>query len=396
MNQRWIERLSSKDLRLALQFLREHCAPDTIERFISKALEGLFRLFPCLVANYGEIDRIRRTGSLLSYPPEFATPQKNNDALSLGFQDLGSLFQNRTGAAVRLSALVSDAKFKRTRMFQEHFRPYGGLDLLVIQHDRSDGLEEFFSLFRQGHFSDRDQAMLDLVAWPLQAALINARALSYLSDHRLMLEVGLRNSGWSTLIVSRHGRTLRETPEARRLLSFHFGNSALGSHLPDDLCRWITASCEISESLYSAAPHEPAPLTLATHGRLLVIRLLLHPSGCLLLLREADANSDWKPLMKLGLTQREAQVLHLIAMGKTGPEIAILLGISHNTVRKHTGQIFIRLRVETRTAAALAAAETCKLADSVPHETDCSDSRAPGGASCNSPKRSVFGPGRSW
>jgi len=81
-------------------------------------------------------------------------------------------------------------------------------------------------------------------------------------------------------------------------------------------------------------------------------------------MREEDENSEWKPLMELGLTEREAQVLHLIAMGKTGPEIAILLGISHNTVRKHTSQIFIQLRVETRTAAALVAAEARKPADS--------------------------------
>jgi DNA-binding CsgD family transcriptional regulator len=147
------------------------------------------------------------------------------------------------------------------------------------------------------------------------------------------------------------------------MLSFHFGNSALSSRLPDDLCRWISASCETSESLYGTAPHEPAPLSVGSRGTLLVIRLLLHPSGCLLLLRKEDANSDWKPLMQLGLTQREAQVLHLIAMGKTGPEIAIPLGISHNTVRKHTSQIFIRLRVETRTAAA----EVCKVADSAMH-----------------------------
>jgi len=364
MDQRGTDRLGSKDLRLALQFLHEHCTPDTIDRFISKALEGLFHLFPCIVANYGEIDRDRQTGSLVSYPPQFATPQKNNDALSMGFQELGSLFQNRTGAAVRLSALVSDTKFKRTRMFQEHFRPFGGLDLLVIQQDRTDGLAEFFSLFRQGYFSERDQAILDVVAWPLQAALMNARALSYLSDHRVVLEAGLRNSGWSTLTVSRQGRILRDTPEARRMLSFHFASSAPNNHLPDDLCRWITASRDVSESLYCTAAAEPAPLSIATSGTLLVIRMLLHPSGCLLLMREEDENSEWKPLMELGLTEREAQVLHLIAMGKTGPEIAILLGISHNTVRKHTSQIFIQLRVETRTAAALVAAEARKPADS--------------------------------
>jgi len=54
-----------------------------------------------------------------------------------------------------------------------------------------------------------------------------------------------------------------------------------------------------------------------------------------------------------GLSRREAQILSFIGAGKTGPEIAILLGISHDTVRKHTTSILDKLCVETRTAAAV-------------------------------------------
>jgi DNA-binding CsgD family transcriptional regulator len=52
------------------------------------------------------------------------------------------------------------------------------------------------------------------------------------------------------------------------------------------------------------------------------------------------------------LSQRESQVLSLVGDGKTGPEIATLLAISHDTVRKHTSKILDKLGVETRTAAA--------------------------------------------
>ena len=57
-------------------------------------------------------------------------------------------------------------------------------------------------------------------------------------------------------------------------------------------------------------------------------------------------------LIRWGLSEREAEVLSLIAAAKTGPEIAILLRISHDTVRKHTSRILEKLGVETRTAAA--------------------------------------------
>jgi LuxR family transcriptional regulator, maltose regulon positive regulatory protein len=50
--------------------------------------------------------------------------------------------------------------------------------------------------------------------------------------------------------------------------------------------------------------------------------------------------------------EEEAEVLRLIGESKTGPEIAILLGISHDTVRKHTSHILEKLGVEVRAAAA--------------------------------------------
>jgi DNA-binding CsgD family transcriptional regulator len=68
-----------------------------------------------------------------------------------------------------------------------------------------------------------------------------------------------------------------------------------------------------------------------------------------------------------GLSQREAGILSLISASKTGPEIAILLRISHDTVRKHTCRILEKLGVETRMAAA-AVATACEFApDHVGH-----------------------------
>jgi DNA-binding CsgD family transcriptional regulator len=55
-----------------------------------------------------------------------------------------------------------------------------------------------------------------------------------------------------------------------------------------------------------------------------------------------------------GLTSREAEVLGWIARGKQNAEIAQLLFISPNTVRKHVENIFEKLDVRTRTAAVAA------------------------------------------
>jgi DNA-binding CsgD family transcriptional regulator len=53
------------------------------------------------------------------------------------------------------------------------------------------------------------------------------------------------------------------------------------------------------------------------------------------------------------LTPRENEVLHRLAHGKTDAEIAALLGLSPRTVQKHLEHIYIKLGVETRTAAVM-------------------------------------------
>lgn len=53
------------------------------------------------------------------------------------------------------------------------------------------------------------------------------------------------------------------------------------------------------------------------------------------------------------LTQREAQVMHWLGFGKTDADIAALLCISRRTVQKHLEHIYVKLGVETRTAAVM-------------------------------------------
>jgi len=66
---------------------------------------------------------------------------------------------------------------------------------------------------------------------------------------------------------------------------------------------------------------------------------------------------DPKPLEKLGISPREAEVLLWVAQGKGNHEIAEILGLSVATVKKHTIHIFEKLGVESRTAATLRAVE---------------------------------------
>ncbi len=55
------------------------------------------------------------------------------------------------------------------------------------------------------------------------------------------------------------------------------------------------------------------------------------------------------------LTGREVEVLHWVACGKTNRDIGDILGLSPRTVNKHLEHVYVKLGVETRTAAAAVA-----------------------------------------
>jgi DNA-binding NarL/FixJ family response regulator len=79
----------------------------------------------------------------------------------------------------------------------------------------------------------------------------------------------------------------------------------------------------------------------------------LSPKVAAQLLREATA-----PLIPpSALTERETAVLCLLAKGQANKEIARHLGISEETVKTHVARIFDKLRVSSRTQAALYAVQ---------------------------------------
>lgn len=57
------------------------------------------------------------------------------------------------------------------------------------------------------------------------------------------------------------------------------------------------------------------------------------------------------------MSRRELEVLRLVAAGSTNREIAATLVLSEHTVARHVQNIFGKLRVSSRTAAAALAFE---------------------------------------
>jgi two-component system, NarL family, response regulator LiaR len=74
----------------------------------------------------------------------------------------------------------------------------------------------------------------------------------------------------------------------------------------------------------------------------------LSPQAASRLMREVRAPE--KPEI---LTERETEVLRLLAKGKANKEIAVELGLGETTVKTHVSNILIKLGVSSRTQAAL-------------------------------------------
>lgn len=93
------------------------------------------------------------------------------------------------------------------------------------------------------------------------------------------------------------------------------------------------------------------PLAALYRGALLIERANSLTSQPPLLPRDQDA----KHLQQATLTVKEREVLTWVAAGKTNADIAALLSTSRRTVEKHLEHIFVKLGVETRTAAVMRA-----------------------------------------
>lgn len=68
-----------------------------------------------------------------------------------------------------------------------------------------------------------------------------------------------------------------------------------------------------------------------------------------------DEQVQLELVQRFALTLRELEVLQWVACGKTNRDIGTILGLSPRTVNKHLEHVYVKLGVETRTAAAAVA-----------------------------------------
>jgi DNA-binding CsgD family transcriptional regulator len=324
-----VTRLRTSDLEAVLSFLGEASSVEGPDPFPREVLESLCRLVPNDDMYYSELDRVREVvlwsgdapGGDGEAPDTPTYWDVRNEHPVCHHHEVTGDFR-----AVKLSDFLTRSEFHRTRIYGEYFRPWGVEHMITVGLDAPLTHTKVFLFNRSGgrDFNERDRAVLNHLR-PHLANLYEAAQARRRAAQALAL---LEEADLGLVVLDGVGRVEHATPEALRLLSAYFQEHRSG--LPETIIGWL--STELSA---------PSPESLEVPGE--ELSLVVHHLDGTLLLEERRSEPP--------LTDREREVLDLVAAGKTNAEIAETIWIAPGTVRKHLENIYEKLGVHSRTAA---------------------------------------------
>ncbi len=193
---------------------------------------------------------------------------------------------------------------------------------------------------------------VDYVRKPIVVEELLARVRVHMANARQTQDsqFALDATGRNLVSVGQDGRLSWSTPGADRLMDFLEPGWTRGDGQLPQILR--------TQAQRLAQDEQPAGATAKVEGNggdtiELIVIGRPRPDEVLIRLNHLDPQADIGRLQShFGLTQREAEVLLWISYGKPNRVISEILVISPRTVNKHLEQIFEKLGVETRAAAA--------------------------------------------
>ena len=192
----------------------------------------------------------------------------------------------------------------------------------------------------------------DYVTKPIQPEELVARLLGHLASARMArsARVALDVAGTPLVAIDAQAQVLWMTPASLRLLEHTPGSGNTASPAWARHVRPVLAEV-LAQKLGKTLLHEgrTGTLTAAFAGETgpgeYLVRLSL----------DRAAGDDAVLRRRFDLTGREAEVLYWLAQGKSNRDIAEILTCSPRTVNKHLEQVYAKLAVDNRTAAAMLA-----------------------------------------
>lgn len=191
-----------------------------------------------------------------------------------------------------------------------------------------------------------DAGGMDYVTKPIEPTEVLARVATHIRNARMMAQArhAIDAVSHAAISVNADGTPLWQTRQAADWLTKYFSSDSLPKdQLPTIVAEWLKAEL--------AKEGDHLPLHAKSAGLELHLTLARRQRELLILLEEKSEEGT-ASLDHYQLTPRELDVLLWVAKGKTNRDIAEILGMSPRTVNKHLEHIYVKLGVETRSAAA--------------------------------------------
>lgn len=188
---------------------------------------------------------------------------------------------------------------------------------------------------------------VDFIAKPIVLSELFARMRVHLTNARKTRSAreALDSIGRRIVAVDKAGNVLWATPQAQDLLMRIGLRAEEGSALPWEVKVWL-----------ESAPSQDAPAYVYRRfEREVELRTMERRADGVALIRLIDRETgtqEERLAQAFNISPREAEVLLWLTHGKSNKEIAEILQLSPRTVNKHLEQIFEKLGIENRTAAA--------------------------------------------
>jgi DNA-binding response OmpR family regulator/DNA-binding CsgD family transcriptional regulator len=203
----------------------------------------------------------------------------------------------------------------------------------------------------------------DYITKPIRITEVLARITSHMQTSHMVHQarVALDAFGQAAIALSPEAeKVVWQTPLAKQLLKKYFEDtySEYNAKTPLPLLNWVENIRLNKQTLESYLPL----VIIKTRSRLTFTITDTNDEQVVILLREESDEAQIEALMSIfKLTNRESEVLYWATKGKTSRDIGDILGSSPRTVNKHLEHVFVKLGVETRTAAASMAAGKLRM-----------------------------------
>lgn len=340
--------LQHGDYLALLGFIAEVSAACGLDDFRRRAVAALRRLVPSEIASHVEMRPGERAASVVD-PSDVHFPEGEEILARHGTDNpvVAHFHRAPDDQVLKISDFIDRHELHCRELYQHLYRRVGTEHQIAFALSASKpGIVAIALSRRHRDFDERDRLLLSLARPHVIQAQRNATLLD-------QMQAAMEHGGQAMIALDRAGRVLYATRHADRLLGDYLKDaSSRGSALPEGLRAWVSQE-RGRLAVGGGVPTQASEYVVEGEGRRLVARYISGDrtsEGDLVLLCETR-DVGGADLAALGLSPREAEVLGLVARGKTDAQIAEALVVSPRTVHKHLEHVYEKLGVQTRTAA---------------------------------------------